>query len=222
MQEPIPFTEFGENPDPLGEYLSSNWNITLGDDVVVDLTSAQPYVTYADNYGNHPITQKMERVSAAFPTARSVSASDSVDGLNPVEIIYTAPQSWAETDLEALDAGGEVSPQEGQDILGPVPITVVVENNSTDSRVAVFGDADFATDANSRVLGNTDLFINTLDWAVGQEELINLTPKNRTQRILLPPQPLTLNLILLGSVFVLPGSVLVAGILVWIQRRRRG
>ncbi|MGD8753548.1 MAG: GldG family protein, partial [Anaerolineales bacterium] len=146
MQEPIPFTEFGENPDPLGEYLSSNWNITLGDDVVVDLTSAQPYVTYADNYGNHPITQRMERVSAAFPTTRSVSASDSVDGLNPVEIIYTAPQSWAETDLEALDAGGEVSPQEGQDILGPVPITVVVESNSTDSRVAVFGDADFATD----------------------------------------------------------------------------
>jgi hypothetical protein len=39
---------------------------------------------------------------------------------------------------------------------------------------------------------------------------------------LVPPGPYTMNLILLGSVFLLPGLVLLAGVAVYIQRRRRG
>jgi ABC-type uncharacterized transport system involved in gliding motility auxiliary subunit len=222
MEEPPPFTEFGNSPDPLAQYLSDEWGLALGENVVVDLTSSQPYVTYADQYGNHPITEKMQRLSAAFPTARSVTTSDEVEEVESEEIVFTAPQSWAETDFESLSAGGEVSPQEGEDMIGPVPIGAVAERTGSEARIAVFGDADFATDANSRVLGNGDLFVNTLDWAVGQEELINLTPKNRTQRILLPPQPLVMNLILLGAVFIMPGLVLVAGVVVWVRRRRRG
>ena len=69
---------------------------------------------------------------------------------------------------------------------------------------------------------NGDLFINTIDWAGGQEELISLTPKTPTQRMMLPPEPYMVNLILLGVVFVLPGAVLISGIVVWVQRRRRG
>jgi hypothetical protein len=32
----------------------------------------------------------------------------------------------------------------------------------------------------------------------------------------------TIGLILLGSVFILPGLVILTGVTVWIQRRRRG
>jgi len=69
---------------------------------------------------------------------------------------------------------------------------------------------------------NGDLFVNSVDWAAKQENLINLTPKNSTQRLLLPPQQVTMNLILLGTVFILPGMVLLSGITVWLERRRRG
>ncbi|MBE0696920.1 MAG: hypothetical protein IH586_08345, partial [Anaerolineaceae bacterium] len=42
------------------------------------------------------------------------------------------------------------------------------------------------------------------------------------QRMMVPPDPITMNLILLGSVFLLPGLVIFTGIYVWVQRRRRG
>ena len=64
--------------------------------------------------------------------------------------------------------------------------------------------------------------MNAVDWAAGEEELISLTPKETTQRLLLPPQQTTLNLILLGTVFILPGLTLVAGVFNWLQKRRRG
>ena len=69
---------------------------------------------------------------------------------------------------------------------------------------------------------NGDLFINSIDWVAGQEDLIDLTPKDTTQRLMLPPDRVTMNLILLGTVIIIPGLALVAGIVVWIQRRRRG
>ena len=86
----------------------------------------------------------------------------------------------------------------------------------------MFGDADFPVDANVAAYGNSDLFVNSLDWAAKQENLINLTPKQNTDRLMVPPQRVTMNLILLGSVFILPGLPVLAGIVVWIQRRRRG
>jgi hypothetical protein len=63
---------------------------------------------------------------------------------------------------------------------------------------------------------------NSVDWATEQEDYINLTPKNTTERVLVPPQTLTMGIVLLVSIFVIPGLVIVAGIVALIQRRRRG
>jgi ABC-type uncharacterized transport system involved in gliding motility auxiliary subunit len=135
----------------------------------------------------------------------------------------TAPQSWAETDLGGLIEGTqEATLDEGQDLQGPVSLAVAAENFGEGSRVVILGDSDFASDANFYVWANGDLIINSIDWAAGQEDLISLTPKETTQRMMLPPNPVTLNLILLGSVFILPGLALLTGILVWIKRRGRG
>jgi ABC-type uncharacterized transport system involved in gliding motility auxiliary subunit len=107
-------------------------------------------------------------------------------------------------------------------MLGPVPLVVVAENATNSSRVVVFGDVDFAMNSNFTFLGNGDLFIGAVDWVVGQEELITLTPKTPTQRIMLPPQPYLMNLILLLVVIMMPGAVLIAGIIVWFRKRQRG
>ncbi len=64
--------------------------------------------------------------------------------------------------------------------------------------------------------------VNSVDWATEQEDFINLTPKNTTSRVLVPPQTLTMGIVLLVSIFVFPGLVIVAGIVALIQRRRRG
>lgn len=225
MEEPRPLTQFGDAPDPLAEYLQQSWSVTLGEDMVVDLTSQQPFAPYAAQYGSHPITQPIQRTSSQFPTVRSVRAAASPGAsISLVELVQTAPQSsWAETSLEGIASGqSQVQYDQGKDTLGPIPLAVAAENQENRARMVVFGDSDFVIDGNYRAYANSDLLLNAIDWAIGQENLINLTPKNATQRMVIPPQSTVLNLIFLGSVVVLPGLALLGGIWTFIQRRRRG
>lgn len=222
MEEPIPLTDFGDAPDPLANYLADTWGISLGKDIVVDLSSQQPFVAVANQYGSHAIVQKLQGLVTFFPTARSVQKTKTVSGFTQTELVFTSTNSWAETNLKDLqDQSKQITPDQGVDLMGPVPIALVGENSSNKNRIVVFGDSDFVSDANFDQYGNGDLFINSIDWAAEQENLINLTPKQPTQRVLIPPQRYTMGLVLFGSVFFLPGIVLVAGIFVWAQRRRR-
>jgi ABC-type uncharacterized transport system involved in gliding motility auxiliary subunit len=227
MEEPVLLTDFGDQADPLANYLVETWGITLGQDVVVDLSSNQPFLAVANQYGQHVITEKIQGLVSFFPTARSV-APGGESQFNLIQLVLTSDQSWAETDLEALRAsaqGGEqpqIQPDEGVDLIGPLSLAVVGEDPASGARLAVFGDSEFASDTYFGQFGNGDMFVNTIDWASEQENLISLTPKENTPRLLVPPGRYTVNLILLGSVFVLPGLVLLAGAVVYFQRRRRG
>lgn len=222
LVEPSTFTEVASDDDPLGAYLQESWGIALGDDLVVDLSSNQPLVAVANQYGNHRITQRLQGLVTFFPTARSVQLESTEGDTTLASLVMTADQSWAETDLVALENDQEISPTEGEDLLGPVTLAAVGERFENESRIAVFGDSDFASNGYFDSYGNSDLFVNALDWAVQQEDLIDLTPRQQTSRVLLPPQQYVLGLILLGSLFLLPGLVLVSGAVVWFRRRQLG
>jgi ABC-type uncharacterized transport system involved in gliding motility auxiliary subunit len=223
MEEPLPVTDFGDSPDPLADYLTKNWGITLGKDIVIDQTSNQPFAPYAAQYGNSPITQKIQRLTSQFPSVRSVQLDKGITGISQVELVKTAPQSWAETNLSDLqNQNAQIKFDQGQDLAGPVTLAISAENLTNHGRLVVFGDSDFVSNGSFQAYANGDLFVNSVDWAAKQENLINLTPKNSTQRLLLPPKQITMNLILLGTVFILPGMVLLSGITVWLERRRRG
>jgi ABC-type uncharacterized transport system involved in gliding motility auxiliary subunit len=86
----------------------------------------------------------------------------------------------------------------------------------------VIGDAEFANDNNFVQYGNGTLLTNSIDWAAGQEDLINLTPRENVNRVLVPPTVFTNGMVLLITVFLIPGAILVAGIVTWIQRKKRG
>jgi len=116
----------------------------------------------------------------------------------------------------------QIAPDEGIDLIGSVPLSVAAASSSGLGRLVVFGDSDFAANVNFASLGNGDLLINAIDWAAEQEELINLTPKEAVQRVIIAPQRYTMGLMLFGSVILLPAIVLVAGGVVWFQRRKRG
>jgi ABC-type uncharacterized transport system involved in gliding motility auxiliary subunit len=223
MEESPITTEFGDAPDPLAKYLADGWGVVLGNDVIVDMTSQNSFATIPNEYGNHEITSEVQRFGSAFPTARSIQTNP-VEGVSLTELAKTAPypSTYAETDLQALLDSQQSEPDEENDLLGPITLAVAGENAGFQGKLVVFGDRDFAIDANFTFLGNGDLAINSIDWAAGQANLINLTPKDTTTRLMVPPSRVALGLILLGSVFLLPGLVLVIGIVVWIQRRRRG
>lgn len=223
LLEPTVVTEFGDAPDPLALYLEQTWGFSYGDNLVIDQSSNQPSFAIGSQWGNHQITTQLKGYVTVMPTTRSVSLQSAPTGVSQVQLLSTSAQSWAETDLEAVKAGStQIKPDQGVDLMGPVPIAALGENFEQGGRVVAIGDADFATDGFFIAYGNGDFFVNSVDWAAGQEQLINLTPKNTTQRLLLPPQKATMNLIFLGTVCLMPGLILLAGVFVWWQRRRRG
>jgi ABC-type uncharacterized transport system involved in gliding motility auxiliary subunit len=211
-----------EGSDYLANYLAGTWGIVLGYDLVIDPSVNPATVTIVNQYGSHPITQKVSQTLAAvLPFARSVNSTTVSADITVTLLASTASGAWGETDLQSIN-DNQVTADSGKDVIGPVPLAVAATNTKTSARIVVIGSSIFATDGQITTLGNNDFIMNSIDWAAEQENLINLTPKQTTNRFLVPPKVYVQGLILLITVFILPGLVIVGGIVMWIQRRRQG
>ncbi len=221
LAEPRVTTQFGEETDPLALYLLEKWGVISGDDLVIDMSSSQPVVVIGSRFGDHAVTRKLQTFNLILPTARSIRADATPPEIRLTELTYTSEQSWGETDIASIESGN-VSPDPNMEVMGPVALAVSGENSITGGRVIVIGDSDFASSQAFSQLGNGDFFINSIDWAAEQENLLNLTPKSPTTRMLNTQSQANLGLILLTSVFLLPGIVIFTGVSAWLQRRRKG
>lgn len=221
MEEPIPMTQFGDSPDPLADYLSTKWGITLNNNIVIDTSSNQPLYAVAANYGNHPITEKLQGLVSFFPAARSLTL-DSNAAVLPVVLITTTQASWGETDFAVLQANSQVGYDANADYPGPLVLAASAVDATTSGRIVVFGDSDFASNKFFGQYANGDMLINAIDWAAGQEKQLNLTSPEPITRTLNPVSSLTFWMIALSLVVLLPGLVIASGIASWLVRRSRG
>ncbi len=220
LVEPDALSNTPGAPDPLQAYMSSSWGINLTNDIVIDPNINPPLITVADSYGSHAITDKLKNMTSLFPTARSIQQGTAPSGVTITDLVKSSSASWGETDIEALKNNQYTFDQ--KDLPGPVTLAVAAENSSNKSRVVVVGDADFASDGYYQNYANGDLMANIVDWAAGQENLLNLTPKQSVNRMLIPPKQTTIWLLFLGLIGVLPGAIVTGGIVTWAQRRKRG
>lgn len=227
----------------IGEDLE-RWGVKLGDDVIVDRVQGifgQAMTPLAGVYGPHPITGEMREVTM-FPTTRSLSVV--AEGGQLAEIVKTGDNSWAERNLEELfDKGtAELGPE---DTKGPVTIAVAgrpanvtvaapappAEGESPEAhaaaaaaaakepRIVVFGDSDFATNQLIDAYRNKDLFVNSINWLLGDVESISIRPaKSRASRLTLSAEQFTTIRSL--ALFVLPQLIAVLGVWAWWSRRR--
>ena len=226
MADPLPLTDLGGQPDPLAESLGSVWGIRLRNDFVVDTTSTTIQNAIGSVYNrSHPITNAVTLLTI-FPLARSIEISTQPsEGISLASLVETDPnsQAWGETDFSALkQSGASVALDPATDTPGPLTLAAAGENATTGGRVAVFGNSIFASDDGFDAYGNGDLFVNAVDWAAGEDAALDITIRPPTQRTFLPPGGLKWLAILLGSVCILPGIVLGAGIAAWVSRKRRG
>ncbi|MEK6222402.1 MAG: GldG family protein [Chloroflexota bacterium] len=207
--------------DPLDDYLLENWGIVLGSDIIVDVDSQTGLEVIADSYSPfHPITQKLANVASIYPLARSIAINQGVPNVNGEILVYSSENTWAENDLNSL-LEGAVEPNDGIDMMGPIGLAASAENSETSGRVVVFGDAEFLIDANYNVYANGSMFVNAIDWAAEQEDLIDLTQRDNTERFMAPLTNSNRNLVIFMSVFFVPGALVIAGISVYLTRRKR-
>jgi ABC-type uncharacterized transport system involved in gliding motility auxiliary subunit len=222
MEDPTSLTEFGDAKDPLADMLAQNWGITFNNDIVIDLNSPQPTTAVAAYYDTyHPVTVNMNRLAAYFPFTRSLTMSGGTGEVTLTPLVQTNERSWGETDFDSLTGGGQVGLDPGE-ISGPLTLAVAGENSTTGGQVVVFGTSNLAVDQIFDAYGNGDMFVNSVDWAAEQEDLASITPKTPTERTFNIPGQFQWIAILLGSVFIIPGLVVVAGISSWLARRRQG
>jgi ABC-type uncharacterized transport system involved in gliding motility auxiliary subunit len=167
--------------------------------------------------------------AALFHDVRSVSGSGDF-----TEIVFTGDRSWAERDLARLDSEGAAA-QEDDDLAGPVPVAVagtpVLSSNggepgeagegASQARLAVYGDADFASNEFIEAYANRDLFVNTVNWLIGDVEAIAIRPnRSRASRFQLSSEQF--RTIRSLSLFVLPELIAVIGVFTWWSRRNPG
>ena len=116
-----------------------------------------------------------------------------------------------------------------EDLQGPLPLAVAATRElraGTDdaaeltARLVVVGTSNFAIDAYFANQGNGNLFLNMVSWLAQDEDLISIRPKQAEDRRILLSQS-QLSAVRLVSMFLIPGAALVAGVLVYLNRRRK-
>ncbi len=232
-----PFLETGLEP------VLRQYGVNLDDTMVIDEAShfwsdiSAPAVT---SYNNHAVTRELPLTF--FPGARSLSPTARVPGTNVSPLINSSTNSYAETSADRAEF------DEGSDMAGPNTLMVIairrpvtpdsaaaialgpreqtdaaeppaaVNEATAESRIAVVGDSDFATNSFFHFLGNGNLFLNTVNYLAAQENLIGIEPRTYD----LPRLSLT-NRQMKGTfflaVFLIPALLAVIGTGVWWRRR---
>ncbi len=218
-------------PDASFEPLLKKWGIKADSDIVLDvsgagrLMGAGPSIPLVFKYETHKITERFRSMMTFFPLARSVEpAKDSVSGVTVETLFKSNPNSWGETDLKNKEATFD----EKTDLKGPLSLAVAATKDlrqasegspALKARMVVVGDSDFPINAYFGSQGNGNLFLNIVSWLAQDEDLISIRPKPPEDRRIILSQSQTATLRLL-TVFLLPGAVLIVGIVVWTRRRR--
>ncbi len=220
MQDPRPLTEAGPTAasDPL-DVMLAKWGVSFENDLLVDPGSNPPLFVYADpqNYGQHPISEKLRGIDSVFFTVHSIKIGTPPEEIIVTPLAKTYPNTWGETDLESNESAFDPA----TDIPGPLVMAAAAENTNTKGRLVVFGDSEFAGNTLFE-RGSGDILINAVDWAAQQENLISLTPKNNIARTFdAPASPVLIGIILL-SICVIPLLIVIAGVAAWYSRRLRG
>jgi ABC-type uncharacterized transport system involved in gliding motility auxiliary subunit len=209
-----------------------------------DRAILSPIVT---QYKPHSITRDFT-LATIFPFARPLFLNQEIKTATLVPLIETSPSSWeklgkdwqkdwqkdkkplydAKTDkkgpftLAALvepksSQKPEVSPKQPAKPEQKKPAPDKSQENAQ-AYLAVFGDADFAADEFFNQLGNGDLFLNTVNFLAAEEKQIIIRKTSQT----LEPLMLTswkIFIVFFVSVILLPLTMLVAGVAVYLRRR---
>lgn len=152
----------------------------LGNNVVVDKASRivggdflMPLVSRY--FMQHPISKVMKQATF-FPLVRSVQpSSDLSPSLEVTPLAMTSPDSWAETDLAALE-NGDASFDVKTDIAGPLPVAVAIEQKTDggEGRMAIVGDSDFLNNSYLGLSGNKEFGLNIIRWLAKDDRFIEV------------------------------------------------
>lgn len=172
------------------------WGIRSDDALVVDpsatVESPQGDIVIA-NYLDHKITRylALNQLPVEFGPTRPVreDLTAPLDDRRQVsgDLLRTTKDSWAERGYQQ----GDMKYTKGVDLPGPVSVAALSEEQLlagqpsqgalnlpvTGGRLVVFGNADFIANERFHIAGNSYLFLNTVNYLLDRQNVLNIPPK---------------------------------------------
>jgi ABC-2 type transport system permease protein len=180
------------------------------------------------NYGEHKIVRSLAQLHlpVVMTLARSLSLAS---GGEAVALLKTSDKAYGETGLAQLAAGDDLKAGEG-DVKGPLMLGAVVDTkppkqegaaSQGGGRLVVLGDSDWLDPAFLRQpqLANIDLLSGITGYLCEREALVAIAPRKvEGQAMLITEEGFAS--VFWRVVVLLPLSLLVLGVGVWLQRRQ--
>jgi ABC-type uncharacterized transport system involved in gliding motility auxiliary subunit len=198
----------------------AGWGVTLNKDLVLypsdvgGMLGLGPEYSVITQFESHAITRPLKS-PVAFPYPRSMDAKSA--GKATVEKLIATPEESIA--IDSIGPGGAVDPKKGKK--GPHTLAASGTVSGTpQGRFVVVGTSAWAENRvmGSRIFGNRDLFMNTVNWLTADEDLISIRPKSTEDR----PLNITgqkLNLVFYLSIIIFPLAVVGFGLATWWKRR---
>jgi len=210
------------------QYLWQTYGIRALDAVVVDPASSGQTpldVISAAVFPDNAIAARLDQENAPtlFSVARAVEVSETPPVNTPNgRVILSSEQSFGETNLQALSETDTYQFDALQDIPGPLATVAFAYNTQTGAKILLVGDSDFATNGLILSGGNSLLFTDGLSWLTGFGERINFAPQAYNTGVpFIFVSGQQLDLVAFITVILMPGIVLLAGLVVWTRRARQ-
>lgn len=173
-------------------------------------------------YPRHPITSNLGSLSI-FPQAQGIEFYGDANWQRQ-NFLQSDERSWNETGELQADA---VKGDNDDEISGPLTIGMSLARNANDSngqpleqRVIIVGDADFLANSYLGNGSNLEIGINLVNWLSHDDRLISISPRPApdTRLELSPTEQLVIAIFFL---LALPLGLLISGLRIWLQRRKR-
>jgi hypothetical protein len=196
---------------------------------VVDATTTlfdiqNPDFVLIPEYALHPVTRELHSISL-FPGAVALEArTEAPWTADP--LLTTLERTW--TELGELE--GDIQYDSGTDERpGPLDIAIAFtreergrnpDGEPRQQRLAVIGDGDFLSNQYLGNGANLDLGVNLIRWLSHDDAFIAIRPRSAPDTQLLLGRTAQ-GVIAFGFLFILPGLLLLSGLVIWLRRRNR-
>jgi ABC-type uncharacterized transport system involved in gliding motility auxiliary subunit len=208
--------------------LLSDYGATARNDLVIDenpvaqIFGTEPYMPLIVKYGSNPIVQPLNGRATLFPISRSFEVGkDAKPGASADSLCDTSTDSYGVMDWTPKIK--EIQFHAGKDLKGPLAVAVAGSisgegEKKTEGRFVATGTSLIAANSFLGFQSNRDFVMNSINWLSADEDLISIRAT--------PPESQHLNMnaeqmrrVLVLGVFGIPILIVLAGFLVWWQRR---
>jgi ABC-type uncharacterized transport system involved in gliding motility auxiliary subunit len=179
-----------------------------------------PAILVVTSYPEHPATAGFT-YATVFPQMRAIEV-EAMPDWESAPLIASGEHSWSETG--ALE--GQVGFDEGADVEGPLTLGVSLlrditrdDAKASQQRLVVLGDGDFLSNTYLGNSGNLDLGLRLVSWLARDEALLDIPARTAPDRTLELSKPVAIT-IAIGFLFVAPGLLFAAGVLIRYRRWR--